>query len=228
MEALSLEPWKVWNTHFVPRNCGKFPPAHSVPAARGSTSGTLAAVAGSSRADEPLRPTRARQHLPDSRGQSVQARPPGSGPKRSAARGAAGAGDAPDLRKAPWSRLYPHFPGERGDASSCPPPLPLSSPPKAGDFPLPRAQSLACGGFGERIRRWPRIPSFPGLEAPSAQSVRGVQKELRRFGLPPARTLALSGFGSGGGGRRRLLGISRIKRGCRSVADARSTYGCTP
>ena len=162
MEALSLEPWKVWNTHFVPRNCGKFPPAHAVPAARGSKSGSLAAVAGSSRADEPLRPTRARQHLPDSRVQSVQARPPGSGPKRSAARGAAGARDAPDLRKAPWSRLYPHFPGERGDASSCPPPLPLSSPLKAGDFPLPRAQSLACGGFGERMDDGLVSPAFPG------------------------------------------------------------------
>ena len=168
-----------------------------MPAAQGSKSGSLAAVAGSSRADEPLRPTRARQHLPDSRGQSVQARPPGSGPEHSATYWAAGAGDAPDLRKAPWSLLYPYFPGERGDASSCPPPLPLLSPPKAGDFPLPRAQSLACGGFGERMDDGLVSPAFSGSKPLRLSQCTGSRRSSGGLACPHRGPWPSLGLGVG-------------------------------
>ena len=52
----------------------------------------------------------------------------------------------------------------------------------------PWGTKLGVWRFGGEGGRWPRIPSSSGRAAPSVQAVRGVQKQLRRFGLPPART----------------------------------------
>lgn len=59
----------------------------------------------------------------------------------------------------------PSFPwGARG-----PLPLPIAlasmlSPPRAGYFPLPGAQSLACGGLGERVDDGLVSPALPGAQ----------------------------------------------------------------
>lgn len=126
MEALSLEPWKVWNTYFAPslqlwelpsRTRGACSPGLQVAAARASPAG------------EPRYLTRARQHPHARRGQSALACRWGPWLERSATRWAAAAGDAPGPRRlygAPRTRQYPRFPGGCWGARR--PPVPVHRP----------------------------------------------------------------------------------------------------
>lgn len=172
-------------------NCGNFPPAHAVHAAWGSKLGCRAAVAITSQAGEPQCPDRAQQHPWASQGQSAQACPRDPWLECSATRWAAGTGDVAGLERpkgAPQTLTSLGAAGERADPCSCPSPLPLCNRlPELLTFRSPRHKARRVVVWRES-ERWPHSPSSLRRTAPSAQSVRGLQKQLRRFSLPPART----------------------------------------
>lgn len=103
--------------------------------------------------------------------------------------------------------------GVRGAPCSCPPPLTLCC--RFPELVTSRSQGHKARRvvFGGKAGRWPHLPSSPRHAAPWVRSVSGVQKQLRRFGLPPARTPGPLWGREQGGGRRRLLGFRSSKWG---------------
>lgn len=231
MEALSLEPWKVWNTYFAPSlQLWELPTR---------TLGAYSLGLAPSRAAWRRPPA-----LPGQTNLCVQ-------PARSSISRTAG---DKALRPAGWAHglssrrltglrvlgMLLISGGQRVFPGASSTPISLG----CAGIPAPVHSRCFCCRLPELVtfrslerkawrmevlgRVW-TMASYPQLSpanSPFGSVNARTQKQLRRFGLPSAGTPGPLWRWEREGDRRRLLGISRIEGGLRRVANARSTYGC--
>ncbi|CAD7674213.1 unnamed protein product [Nyctereutes procyonoides] len=158
MEALSLEPWKVWNTYFAPSlQLWELPPRARGARSPGLRAGWWRPPALPRQADLGIQP--ARGSIPRPAGDKAPW--PAGGAPAGALGDSLGCGrwgcsrPREALRRSPGPPVPPAVWGLPGCAE--PPPF-LSTAlasvwsfPRASDFPLPGAQSSTCGGLGEGL-----------------------------------------------------------------------------